>query len=335
MLGNALQRIDEFIEQSIVVNQAKAEADKPIKAEILVGDTAKRREPKRKKSFSLVSEDTDGGFQDCISNHGICFWKPALGRTEVADNRSAVVDGIEECKSLQLAVTVEGEEFADVDLVVENGRPCQKRHLAVLDPEGVAPSHGNGFQLLAVEGSHRTLRDRVAAAARAVDGGTEISFPRPVEIVAIERDVRLDSHCIHAKAAQGEYFGDGPRSLPEANIVSRFQEALDEIFAAPVGRYRIGQNKGGVADLFISKKAILVTEIVQIGLEGRRISQRETSILPQQPQARFYVKFRYENVTRPINRSHPRDPRRSKARSDRNGIESAPADISGCGSKLK
>src|SRR5579863_3413418 len=154
--------------------------------------------------------------KDRISHQTICFGEPAFGRAEIAHNLAADVNWIEKRKSLQTAVGVEGKELADIDLIIEGGRPRQKCHLAVLHPARLSPSFRDHLQLFAIEQPRRTLRNGVTARGRAIGRPSEVPLPWPVETIAIEFQPRFGSHRVDAKADLFEDLGSSQRSLPEA-----------------------------------------------------------------------------------------------------------------------
>src|SRR5258707_4292244 len=154
MRGKPLKGVNKLVEQTTAVDRAKAKAHQPIAGQFLILDAAERRESEGKNCFSLVLKSPNGAMKDRISNQSVCFGESAFGRAEIAHNLAPFVNWIEKCKSLQITLAVEGKELADIDLVIEDGRPGQKCHLAVLHPAGLPPSFRDGLQFFAIEGSH-------------------------------------------------------------------------------------------------------------------------------------------------------------------------------------
>src|ERR1700690_2620471 len=124
--------------------------------------------------------------KDRISDQSVCLGESALGRAEIAHDLAPLVDWIEKRKSLQITLVVEGKELADIDLVIEDGRPGQKCHLAVLHPARLPPSFRDRLQFFAIKRSHRALRNSVTAAGGAIERSSEVPLPWPVETIAIE-----------------------------------------------------------------------------------------------------------------------------------------------------
>src|SRR5579863_1578614 len=273
------------------IERAKGRAHQPVVRQIFILDARERRESEGKNGFSLVLKSSDGAIKDRISNQSICFGKPPFGRAEIAHDFAADVDGIEKRKSLQTTVGIEGKKLADVDLVVEDGGPRQERHLAVLHPARLPPPFRDRLEFFAVERCHRALHNRVTARGRMIERSSEVLLPWPVETIAIEFQARFGPHRVDAKADLFEDFGGSPRSLPEADVASLAHEPADQILATTDRRQRIGKNEGGAAHLFVGKERFLVSEIAGTWLKGRRIGQREVSMLSQCLQARFCGEF--------------------------------------------